>query len=139
MRDLSYYDFEDPSHESFTRKELKQHDYPDENGMFPSLNELKRRVIAERERLEAEEEYKRYADLALAEEERERAIALAQETEHTDYDYYEDYLGDPGYEYCPDCGIKVLDEGYHISTSQIICRCSPLYPDLRPSSLSQLV
>lgn len=53
MRDLSYYDFKDSRHESFTRKELNQHDYPDENGMFPSLNELKRRVIAERERLEA--------------------------------------------------------------------------------------
>ena len=114
-----------------SRKEVNKFDFPDENGVHPSLYELQRRVLAERTRAEAEEEDKIYHDLVLAEEERERATAYAQETEYDDYDY------DPWADYvprCPDCGAEESDI-YYVSKNYGVCECSPLYPDLRPGDL----
>ena len=63
---MSNLPFDDLEYKQFTRRELNEHDYPDENGVFPSLYELKRRVIEARQRIEAEAENKMYRDLALA-------------------------------------------------------------------------
>ena len=52
--------------------------------------------------------------------------------EHNDYDYGYDQMDD-SCEYCFTCGIHVPTEGHYISADVIVCKCSPLYPDLRPS------
>ena len=50
--------------------------------------------------------------------------------EYNDYSY--DQMDD-FCEYCSRCGIHVPKEGHYISADTIVCKCSPLYPDLRPS------
>lgn len=50
--------------------------------------------------------------------------------EYPDYDYDP---RDDSEEYCRDCGTHGPREAYHISDNHAVCRCSPLYPDLRPN------
>lgn len=108
-------------------------DWEEYNAFFQS-DEIERQLIEERERIESAAEDKIYRDLALAEEERERAIAYTQENEYIDhnYDIWDDYPPD---DYCPNCGCGV-DDLYDVSTNHEVCACSPLYPDIRPRDLS---
>ena len=121
--DLNY----NPESEEFTRRELNEHDYPDENGMYPSLNELKSRAAAARRQAE-EIDYSVPDICPFCRDGNHCSCGQLEEYNDHNYDPRDDSC-----EYCPYCGTHGPSEGYYISANQMICRCSPLYPDLRPS------
>lgn len=128
MKNLSSYNYEN---EEFTRKELNAHDYPDENGMYPSLNELKRRASEARRQAEEEEIDYTVPDACPICRDGKYCYCGRLQDQYNDYNYnYES--ADDSCEYCPDCGTH-FDQDYYIAEDHAVCGCSSLYPDLRPN------
>ena len=120
--------FDDSEREQFTRKELNEHDYPDEHGMYPSLNELKRRAAEARR--QAEEIDYTVPNVCPFCREGNYCSCTNNDLRYNDPKNSNDPI-DGFDDYCPDCGTN-FDQRYYIAEDHAVCGCSPFYPDLRP-------
>ncbi len=134
MPHLPYISDEPDDNVHFSPKELRRFNVPDEHGVYPSANELRRRAWKARKDTE-DQIYNNYPPYNESPTHNACPICSGNtycycgySQSNSDYDRMDDSC-----EYCPDCGTHGLREVYYISDNRAVCACSPLYPDLRPS------
>lgn len=120
-----------------SQEEINECDYPDENGVYPSLYELQKRVREKRAEEEAKAIERSYIDIQRSYNAYDCPLCMDEGCDACQPEVYPDTY-DVGYEdegdVCPDCGC-VAPYDMYVSPNGLVCDCSPLYPVLRPSDL----
>ena len=121
-----------------SQEEMAEFDRPDENGVYPSFYELQMRAIEKRAEEEDEAIERSYIDTQHSYNTYDCPLCMDEGCDVCQPEAYDPWAYDPwdesGPDYCPDCGC-VYPYDLYVSSNGLVCACSPLYPDLRPSDL----